>query len=197
MSRVLTIGHSTHSIERFIALLSERQVTAIADVRSVPASRFTPQFNREALSRALRAAGIAYVFLGSELGARSPVASDYCEGKVQYSRLASSATFASGVRRVIDGASRESVALMCSEQEPLDCHRTILVSRILAERGVGIGHIHGDGSVESHDDAMARLRKKHHLDGPSLIDTDDQLLERALELQEAEIAYVDKRLALH
>lgn len=195
MFQLLTVGHSTHSIERFIELLQQNGVTAVADVRSVPASRFTPQFNREPLRGSLERVGVRYVFLGKELGARSSDPSCYIDGKVQYRRLAQTPAFASGIDRLIDGASRGRLAIMCTEQEPLDCHRTVLVSRVLTERGVEVSHIHGDGSIETHDDAMVRLRTKHHLAEPSLFDTEEELLGRALDLQESEIAYVDKQLS--
>lgn len=194
MSRLLTIGHSTHSIERFVGLLRQHSVAAIADVRSVPASRFTPQFNREALRSTLEDIGIRYVFLGKELGARSSDPWCYVDGKVQYGRLAQTPEFASGIDRLIDGASRGQIAVMCTEQEPLDCHRTVLVARVLANRGMQIAHIHGDGTAETDEDAMLRLRAKHGLAQPSLFDTEEELLLKALERQESEIAYVDKQL---
>lgn len=193
MHSIFTIGHSTHSIEYFTELLAQHEVSAIADVRSFPASRFTPQFNRDALRRALGVVGIRYVFLGKELGARSPDPHCYVDGKVQYRRLARSPEFASGTDRLMEGASRGRIAIMCTEQEPLECHRTVLVSRVLIDRGVQVTHIHGDASIETHEGAMARLRKKHHLDQPSLLDTEEELLAKALELQESEIAYVDKQ----
>lgn len=194
MESIFTIGHSTHSIERFVELLTQHGISAIADVRSTPASRFAPQFNREALRRALAGAQIRYVFLGKELGARSADPRCYIDGKVQYGRLAQTPEFASGIARLVDGVSREKIAIMCTEQEPLECHRTVLVSRVLADRGLQVVHIRGDGSVELHDETMVRLRERHHLNHPSLLDTEDELLAKALELQESEIAYVDTEM---
>jgi uncharacterized protein (DUF488 family) len=144
------------------------------------------------LSRALEHEGIAYVFLGRELGARSTDPECYVGGKVQYARLAQAPQFKSGVQRLVDGASRERIVVMCTEQDPLDCHRTILLSPVLEERGIEVSHLHPDGSIESNEEAMWRLRKLHHLDHPSLLDSDDELLHQALELQEAQIAYVNK-----
>lgn len=154
---VLTIGHSTHPIAEFLVMLAKSKVTAIADVRSSPHSRFNPQYNRESLKRALTDAGICYVFLGKELGARSNDSSVYQNGKVQYHELARAPLFQQGIARVIEGAKTHGVALMCAEKEPLDCHRTILVARELAGRGIDIQHILADGSLESHEHAMCRL----------------------------------------
>ena len=122
MGQILTIGHSTHDLDAFLRLLSENRVTAVADVRSVPASRFTPQFNRDAIKRALRDVDIKYAFLGAELGARSDDPNCYVNGKVQYARLAQTPAFAEGIERLRRGLATERIALMCAEQEPLDCH---------------------------------------------------------------------------
>ena len=128
---VFTVGHSTHALDDFLALLLRHGITAIADVRSSPYSRMNPQFNRETLHAALKGAGIAYVFLGAELGARSRDPDCYEDGKVQYDRLARTAAFQRGLARVQQGAAQYRLALMCAEKEPLDCHRTILVARHL------------------------------------------------------------------
>ncbi|WP_107706202.1 DUF488 domain-containing protein [Nocardioides allogilvus] len=196
MGEILTIGHSTHVIEHFLSLLSKHGATAVADVRSVPASRFTPQFNRDALKRSLADVDIKYVFLGKELGARSDDRSCYIEGQVQYDRLAQTVPFGEGIERLLNGATSERIAILCAEQEPLDCHRTVLVSRVLAERGASVAHIHGDGLLESHDVAMQRLMSGFGLDQDDLFHTREELLGEALARQEQRIAYVDKDLSL-
>ena len=96
LDTVFTIGHSTHPLERFIALLFQHGITAICDVRSKPYSRVNPQFNREALEKALLAKGIEYRFLGKELGARSDDPNCYHGGKVHYGRLAHNSRLAKG-----------------------------------------------------------------------------------------------------
>lgn len=196
MSDVLTIGHSTHEIEHLLGLLGKYHVSAVTDVRSVPASRFTPQFNRDALKRSLANVGIKYVFLGQGLGARSDDRSCYVNGQVQYDRLAQTAAFGEGIERLLKGAATERIAVMCAEQEPLDCHRTVLVSRVLADRGASVAHIHGDGRLESHEEAMQRLMSGFGLDQDDLFHTRDELLGEALARQEQRIAYVDKDLSL-
>jgi uncharacterized protein (DUF488 family) len=93
LQTVFTIGHSTHSETRFIDLLQLHHITAVCDVRSKPYSRRNPQFNREDLKETLDDNGIAYVFLGKELGARSQDAACHDGGKVQYERLAQTELF--------------------------------------------------------------------------------------------------------
>jgi uncharacterized protein (DUF488 family) len=154
---ILTIGHSTHSLERFGALLRGAGVTAVADVRSAPWSRRHPQFNRETLRAALQAGGIAYVYLGQELGGRPGAPEFYSEGVADYEKMAQAPQFAHGLTRVIEGGKKYRVALMCSEREPLHCHRCLLVSRALAQRGVRISHILDDGSRVSHAAIEDRL----------------------------------------
>ena len=155
---ILTIGHSNHALEKFIELLRRHRVNALADVRSAPYSRFNPQFNREPLAASLKAEGIAYVYLGRELGGRPGDRGCYDnEGRVLYDRVAATETFRSGLERVVDGAARFRIALMCAEKEPLHCHRTLLVAHELDRHGVGVAHIHADGRMESHAEAMDRL----------------------------------------
>ncbi|MYE11823.1 MAG: DUF488 domain-containing protein, partial [Gammaproteobacteria bacterium] len=147
---VLTIGHSNHTLEVFLALLAQHRVTVLADVRSAPYSRFNPHFNGEPLAAALETAGLGYVYLGRELGGRSDDRSCYENGRIRYDRLARTARFRAGLERVVQGAPGRRLALMCAEREPLHCHRTLLVGRALAHRGVAVGPIQADGGVEPH-----------------------------------------------
>lgn len=191
---VLTIGHSTHDLLTLVRLLRQHEVTAVADVRSIPVSRYTPQFNRGSVERGLYEAGIKYVFLGKELGARTEDTSCYIDGRVQYGRLAQSPAFVSGVERLMMGAQIERIAVMCAEGEPLDCHRTVLVARVLTEHGVKVDHIHGDGRLESHAAAMERLMARFGLADADLFRTPAERLDEALSRQEYRIAYVNEEL---
>ena len=160
---VFTIGHSNHPLDGFLALLLQHGVTALADVRSVPHSRRHPHFNRKALAAALETRGIDYVFLGGELGGRPRDPALYEHGRVSYERVMRTEPFRAGIGRVLRGAARQSIALMCAEREPLDCHRTLLVAMALDLWGLEIRHIHADGRVERHADAMDRLVEKFNL----------------------------------
>lgn len=196
MSNIVhTIGHSTHLAEEFIALLLRHQITAVADVRSSPYSRFNPQFNREAIKTALSAAGIEYVFLGDELGARSKNQSCYVNGKVRYDLLARTPLFQRGLDRIAEGAKNRRIVIMCAEKDPLACHRTILVSRHLVVRGLAVQHILGDGRLESHDDAVARLLAELRLPDHDLFRSRDEIIEEAYRWRGDEIAYTEKASA--
>lgn len=186
---VFTIGHSTHPQERFIALLHQHGITALCDVRSTPYSKINPQFNREDLKEALRRSGIRYVFLGKELGARSEDPACYEQGRVQYDRLAHTDLFRRGLERVQEGMKKYRLALMCAEKEPLECHRTILVARYLAALDFDVRHIHADGKLESHADALSRLARMFNLPENDMFQSREELLAVAYRRQEERIAY--------
>ena len=186
---IFTIGHSNHSIERFLGLLKDAEINMVVDVRSAPFSRMFPHFNQDSLKKSLGEKSIGYLFLGDLIGGRSNDPEDYVEGQVVYGMLAQKDSFKSGMTRLRDGASKYRIAIMCSEKEPLDCHRTLLVSEGLIEMGIEVGHIHADGSVESHQDALARLLRLHNLSSPDLFSDDSARLAEALTLQEKKIAF--------
>lgn len=180
MPIIYTIGHSTHPIDRFLALLAGARIEAVADVRSSPWSRVNPQFNREPFREALAGAGVQYVFLGEELGARSKDPKCYVNGKASYERIAGTVLFKSGIERVLAGAAKMSVALMCAEAEPLDCHRARLVAPRLVARGAEVRHILRDGTVESHDSVMDRLLARAGAQPADLFLSREALVEEAL-----------------
>jgi uncharacterized protein (DUF488 family) len=188
--QLFTIGHSTHQAERFLALLKMHGVTALCDVRSVPHSRMNPQFNRDELSQYLRGAGIAYVFLGKELGGRSDDASCYENGRIAYDRLAQREIFRKGLERIRDGAGKYRIALMCAEKDPPECHRTILVARHLEALEFDVQHILADGRLENHVDTMNRLVVQFNLTEPHIFRSHQDVIAEAYRLQERRIAYV-------
>jgi uncharacterized protein (DUF488 family) len=190
MSHFFSIGHSNHAIEEFVDLLKRHGITAVADVRSQPYSRRNPQFNRERLAAALKRASIAYVFVGAELGARSQDPACYENGQIRYARLAETALFKSGIERVLAGAQKFSIALMCAEKEPLDCHRTLLVARALQQRGAEIEHILADGTIETHAATLQRLLAQQGLSGADLFGDAPTLIEEACRRHEAKVAFV-------
>ncbi|MEA2907512.1 MAG: hypothetical protein QOI12_4899 [Alphaproteobacteria bacterium] len=143
---LLTIGHSNHPAERFLTLLRDAGVTAIADVRSVPSSRRFPWFSGKALAERLPRDAIAYLPFGEALGGRPRDPALYCDGIADYEAMAATPQFRAALDGVVAGEGR--VCLMCAEREPLDCHRCLLVARAFAERGLSIGHILADGTIE-------------------------------------------------
>jgi uncharacterized protein (DUF488 family) len=186
---VYTIGHSNHAIEKFIALLRAHSIARVADVRSHPYSRFNPQFGARRLAASLEEAGIAYEFLGLELGARSTDESCVVDGKVEYARLARTAPFARGLERVAAAAARERVALLCAERDPFDCHRAILVCRELLALEVDARHIREDGRLETRDELDARVLASADAAGRDLFVAEAERLAAAYRHRGGEIAF--------
>jgi len=192
MAELYTVGHSTHTIDRFIELLSMHEITAVCDVRSDPYSKFNPQFNRETLQTELKRHGIAYVFLGKELGPRSDDPACYVKGKVDYNCLSQTEIFQEGLGRVRQGMKSYRIALMCSEKDPIMCHRTILVCRRLRVEGIRIRHILDDDSIEENDQAIKRLMELLKLSERDLFHSPEEMIERTYDVQGDRIAFVKK-----
>jgi uncharacterized protein (DUF488 family) len=186
---ILTVGHSNHFLEHFLVLLKQHGIDTLCDVRSNPYSRMNPQFNREALERVLGKNGIAYVFLGQELGARSGDPSCYLHGKVQYSRLAQTALFRKGIDDLRERMRAHRVAVMCAEKDPLECHRTVLISRYLCSIGITVEHILPDGSLENHGQTVTRLLHQLDLQECDLFRSREDVIEDAYRIQGERIAY--------
>jgi uncharacterized protein (DUF488 family) len=196
MLELFTVGHSTHSWEKFLELLRRHHIEAVADVRSSPYSQYNPQFNRETLQTALRQQNIPYVFLGEELGARRSGPECYVNGRVNYALVARAPAFICGLDRLVLGAARMRIAIMCAEKDPLDCHRCILVSPRLKERGIHVQHIRDDGTLESQEEAERRLAQKFDLAERELFQSETEVLTEAYRRQGEKIAYEEDALAL-
>jgi uncharacterized protein (DUF488 family) len=147
-SVIWTVGHSKHTFERFVELLGTERIDVVVDVRSYPYSRIAPQFNREELDAALRRAGARYLFFGEELGGRPSEEGQYDEhGHARYDRMAEQPAFRMAVQRLLSGCREHRVALLCSEGQPQECHRRLLVGKVLADHGVQLRHILPNGAV--------------------------------------------------
>jgi uncharacterized protein (DUF488 family) len=152
---IFTIGHSNHSLDKFIGLLKSNNIDVLVDIRSNPFSRFSPHFNKRRIEEAVKAGGMEYVFVGKELGGRPEASEFYDEGGgVLYDRLAESPLFLEGIDRLMKGIKSYRVAIMCGEEDPAKCHRRVLVGRVLAKRGVRVQHIRGDSTVEDEEEFL-------------------------------------------
>ncbi|MGP1387732.1 MAG: DUF488 domain-containing protein [Thainema sp.] len=202
---MFSIGHSNHDINDFISLLQKYGVTAVADVRSHPYSRFLSQFNQTSLQKLLAQEKIQYVFLGRELGARPSNQDCYIGGKAVYERIAATDAFHEGIQRVQTGLKKHKISLMCAEKDPLTCHRAILVCQHLRHLDISIHHILKNGDLESHEHLEERMLLKHgftefseaqqaqlSLFSQDGLPTREECLRKAYKLQGNEIAYVEK-----
>lgn len=150
--KLYSIGHSNQSLEKFVELLSVHGVNCIIDVRSVPASKYSPQFNQEPLKYYLKSRGVMYLYFGDEFGARRTDCLDE-NGQVSFEKAVETPLFESGVTRVMKGLEKGfRIAFMCSEANPLECHRFSLVSRYFYEHGIDVQHILKDSTLASQAD---------------------------------------------
>ncbi len=169
-----TVGHSNHPLGAFLDLLAQHRIEVVADVRSSPYSRYASQFNREALRPAVQDRAIQYVFLGDLLGGRTEDEQFYDdEGRVLYGLLAQSPGFRQGIGRLLEGAGKFRVAILCGEEDPTDCHRRRLVGRVLQEQGVRLIHIRGDGRVQTEDQLAAEENFRKTRGQRNLFDTEE------------------------
>lgn len=151
MGSLFSIGHSNGSLEEFFSLLKLAGINCVVDVRSVPASSYAPQFNKDNISRELKKLGIFYMHFGDEFGARRN--DSIVNGQVNFEKAVETPNFRKGVERIMAGVDKGfRIALMCSEANPLSCHRFSLVSRYFYDNGLNVSHILHTNEIESHQE---------------------------------------------
>ena len=190
MSKIYTLGSSIHTIDEFISLLNKYKINAVADVRSVPYSQHTPQFNKEVLIRTLKGKSVYYLDFSKEFGARRNEENAYTNNRVDFKKVINLPDFVHGIERINTGISKGyKIALLCTEKNPLDCHRFSLVSKTLIEKlNINVDHILFDGEILNHYD----LEKKMLCDlgfENELFDDYKNLLENAYEKIINKVAY--------
>lgn len=159
MPALLTIGYGNRPLDELTDLLKAHDAEWVVDVRSVPSSRFMSEYNRPALERGLRERGLRYLFMGNELGGRPSRDDAYDEdGRVDYRARREQPDFVEAIGRLVDGAVKgHTLALLCSELRPHECHRAKLIAADLVERGIDVRHIDERGQAVSHEAVLARL----------------------------------------
>lgn len=193
---IYTVGHSTHKIDYFLELLQSQAVNCLVDVRSIAASAYNPQFNKEPLSNFLKRNGVIYMHFAEEFGARhtDPDLLDD-DGKVDFDKVRKSWNFKNGVERLWRGVEKGfNIALMCSEGEPFDCHRFSMVSVALEKDGFQVRHILKDKTIKTNAQLENQLLKKYEkkIPKPSIFEPDislDMQIRIAYRLRNKEIAY--------
>lgn len=193
--KLFTIGYSTYERTEFVAALMKHGIDCVVDVRSVPASKYRQEYNKDPLCSYLAGFGIAYVHMPDEFGARQDQA-EYLnwEGYTDFGLFSDSAAFASGVERVGRMAEAGKVcALMCAEKDAVGCHRGILIGRRFHEAGWQVVHIMPDGD-ETHQTLEKRLLELYFPDRGqmSMLEepkSDRELLQEAYRLQNRKIGF--------
>lgn len=185
-----TIGHSNHSIKDFVTIVKNNHINCIIDVRSSPYSAYSSQFNREYLNDYLKRESIRYIYMGDSLGARYENKNLlFSNGKVDFSKVCLTQKFIDGIKRVIDGLKKGfRIALMCSEKNPFDCHRFVLVSKGLQDEGIEIQHILPERIV-SNLELEDMLFEKYKISKCDLFHTEKENLELVYKKRNADIGY--------
>lgn len=142
---------------RFTALLAEHGIQVLLDVRSSPSSSRAPHFSRLAMKEWLGEAGITYSFGGRHLGGRPSDPALYERGQASYEKIAATPGFSAALRKLLRGAKRSRVAIMCAEADPIECHRFLLIGRYLSAHEVPVLHLHSNGAAESQSEGESRL----------------------------------------
>lgn len=179
VTMIYTLGHSTHPLETFIGLLKQHGIEALVDIRSVPMSRFNPQFRQKDLKAALEAVGLDYVYRGDALGGQPRAQHHNRQLRIPYAARVQMPEFKAGLAALKNLAAQKRVTIMCAEKEPLNCHRTLLVARALAEENFPVLHILGDGNLRTQEEVEEDLLNWRGLEVGGLFDDPATRLEEA------------------
>ena len=179
--RLWSIGHSIHSYDDFIDLLRSARISAVADVRSRPYSGYNPHFNRDRIQAELESNQIRYVYLGTELGAYREGSELETDATDDFQTISSSQLFQKGLDRLLEGARKYRLAMMCGEKDPMTCHRTHLIERALRTRApeISVDHLEAEGTIETKAQFESRLMRTNGVDEEDLFMTRDELVTEA------------------
>lgn len=159
MKIIYTIGHSSYETEYFLTLLKKYEINCVVDIRGMPYSKYVPQYNKEPIKKLLQSKGIYCIYMGTELGiiqSRKDLLDS--EGYLDFDKMKKSSEFRTALSRILDGLEKGyTIAVMCTEKDPIDCHRSILICRELHSHGCEIRHIMPDGTIETQEQLEAAL----------------------------------------
>jgi len=196
---IYTVGHSTHSHEHFLELIKSKDINCVVDVRSVPFSRYANNYNKDVIKAFLNRNHLIYLYMGEELGARQSSPSLYTpEGYLDFEKTSKSKIFLSGIKRIMDGLEKKySITLMCTEKDPIECHRAILVAKELIKNGCTVIHIMDNGQTQTQDQLEQRMLDHYfpNWGQQSLFEevesnlSRDELILKAYQLKNKEIGY--------
>jgi len=198
---LFTLGHSSLDFSQFVKLLKDCSIGLLIDVRSQPRSSRFPQFSQPGFERMIENAGAGYLFLGDELGGRPDDPDAYrSDGVVDYRARRKSYAFQSGIERVLSEVDRAPCALLCAEEDPLECHRFLMICPELVRMGIRPVHIRKGSRIESQEEAENRLLDAHGFGGVAVStlfpEARADALEEAYELQAGKFAYRVSPLAV-
>ena len=169
---IFTVGYAGHDRDSLLALLRTHGITAVADIRTFKRSSYWTAFDADSFGPFLRAQGIAYVFMGDVMGGKPQRPELYPDGQLSYDLMAQLPEFQDGIARLIKGAEKYRICLMCAEKDPLDCHRTLLIAPPLKAAGFDLCHLVA-GQVEHQSETEQRMITQNGGDVPDLFAATD------------------------
>ncbi|WP_294129247.1 DUF488 family protein [uncultured Clostridium sp.] len=160
---IYTIGHSNYTVERLIDMLKHYNINCVVDIRGTPYSKYNIQFDKETIRYTLSKAGFIYIYMAKELAAKRINKQSYNEeGYSDFEKVIKENEFIEGIERLKNGCNKGyKIALLGAMQEPIRCHRSILVGRALRENGFNVKHILDDYSIASQEDIEQMLLDKY------------------------------------
>ncbi len=164
---IYTVGYAGHDRDSLLALFKLHGVTAVADIRTFKRSSYWTAFDSDSFAPFLRENGIAYVFMGDVMGGKPQMPDLYPGGQLDYDLMAKRPDFKAGIERLVSGAGKYRICLMCAEKDPLDCHRTLLIAPALKEAGFDLRHL-VEGRVENQSETEDRMIAINGGDVPDL-----------------------------
>lgn len=196
---IYTIGHSNYPVERLIDMLKYYNINCVVDIRGTPYSKYNIQYNKETIAHTLKEAGFIYIYMAKEFAANRENKSSYNkEGYSEFQKVISEEEFLSGIERLKVGCKKGyNIVLLSAMQDPIRCHRSILVGRYLRENGFNVKHILDDYSLASQENIEENLLNKYfsnrnQLTIDNLIGTamsNKEMIEESYKLANKEIGY--------
>ena len=173
---IYTIGHSNYSMEKLIEMLRYFDINTVVDIRGTPYSKYNVQFDKERIRYTLTKAGFIYIYMAKELAAKRENKASYNnEGYSDFEKVVQEEDFLNGIERLKNGCNKGyRIALLGAMQDPIRCHRSILVGRALNEVGFNVMHILDDLSIKDQNYIDERLLDKYFPDRHQI--TFDELL---------------------
>lgn len=196
---IFTIGHSNYLYEKFISMINKYDINCVVDIRETPYSKYNVQYNREAFKESLKKDNIAYIYMGNEFGAKRQTKESYNEeGYADFTKVIKEDIFLKGVERLKKGIQMGyKIVLLAAMQDPIRCHRSIMLGRYLNQNGFDIKYILHEGNLGNQNDIEESLLNKYFIDRNQLsIDTllgtsktRDDMIEEGYMLANKEIGY--------
>lgn len=196
---IYTIGHSNYSVEKLIDMLKFYDINCVVDIRGTPYSKYNIQFDKETIKYTLTHSGFVYIYMAKELAAKRINKQSYnSEGYSDFEKVIHEDDFINGIQRLKIGCEKGyKIALLGAMQEPIRCHRSILVGRALRDYGFNVKHILDDYSIASQEDIEKNILDKYFSNrGQLTIDsllgnemTEEEMIEEGYRLANKEIGY--------